>query len=185
MQQSTSKMLDKSKINKATIWTALSAFIAANKDTRYFICIRDDFNENSTLGKLYLSDNLKEMFCYTLEDQIRPKGEKIHGETAIPENLTGYDVDVAKSPKFGEVVTLYTSIESGVYKLEYNGVSFDYIRVHGGNDESDTEGCPLVARYRSTERERIQGSMKNEVKDVAKNWLSEGYFVKWLVINLK
>jgi len=166
------------ELKDSVLLSTVNAIIQTNKDTRYFICFRNDRQENRTIGKLYLSDNINEMFCYTLEDAERD--EKIDRVTAIPVNFDGYDVDIVNSPRFGEVVTLYTEKKGELYILDHSGLRFTQIRVHGGNDEEDTEGCPLVARYRSGNK--IQGSMKNEVVQVAKNWKSEGYFVKWIVV---
>lgn len=75
--------------------------------------------------------------CFTLEDQIReipgkPVDEwKVPGQTAIPAGR--YRVTLENSPRFGaETITLH--------KVP----GFDYIRIHGGNDVDDTEGCPLT-----------------------------------------
>ena len=84
-----------------------------------------------TFGKLSAE------LCFTLEDMVReipgrPVSEwKVDGETAIPEGR--YRVTLENSPKFGpDTITLH-----GI-------VGFDYIRMHGGNFEKDTRGCPLT-----------------------------------------
>ena len=76
-------------------------------------------------------------FCYTVEDRVRevsgrPVREwKVDGETAITAGR--YLLTLETSPRFGpETMTI-------------NGVDgFSGIRIHGGNDERHTEGCPLV-----------------------------------------
>jgi hypothetical protein len=72
-----------------------------------------------------------------LEDAIRERpGQpveawKIKGETAIPAGR--YRVTMETSPRFGiDTITLH------------DVPGFEGVRVHAGNDESQTEGCPLV-----------------------------------------
>ena len=43
--------------------------------------VRDILTPECTLGVLYVND---EEACYTLEDVVRPDGEKVFGQTAIP-----------------------------------------------------------------------------------------------------
>jgi len=65
----------------------------------------------------------------TLEDTVRDV--KIHGQTAIPAGR--YKVELQNSPRFGaDTITLL------------DVPNFQHIRIHGGNDVDDTEGCPLV-----------------------------------------
>jgi hypothetical protein len=87
--------------------------------------------EKRTHGDLYVDG---QWFCYTLEDVVRPV--KIHGETAIPAGV--YPVTLEKSPRFGPNTI-------SVHKVE----NFKHIRVHGGNTENNTEGCPLVGMERT------------------------------------
>ena len=87
--------------------------------------------EKRTHGDLYVDG---QWFCYTLEDVVRPV--KIHGETAIPAGV--YPVTLEKSPRFGPNTI-------SVHKVE----NFKHIRVHGGNHENNTEGCPLVGMERT------------------------------------
>jgi hypothetical protein len=87
--------------------------------------------EKRTHGDLYVDG---QWFCYTLEDVVRPV--KIKGETAIPAGV--YPVTLEKSPRFGPNTI-------SVHKVE----NFKHIRVHGGNHENNTEGCPLVGMERT------------------------------------
>jgi len=73
----------------------------------------------------------------TLEDVIRevpgrPVAEwKIKGKTAIPAGR--YRLILVNSPRFGPDT------------LSIEGVpGFVGVRIHAGNDDADTEGCPLV-----------------------------------------
>lgn len=82
--------------------------------------------KDTTLGKMYVDGVFA---CYTLEDAVREV--KIQDRTAIPKGR--YQVVMESSPRFGpDTMTL----------LEVPG--FSYIRIHGGNDDSDSRGCILV-----------------------------------------
>lgn len=88
-----------------------------------------------TFGKLLAED--EHQLCYTLEDEVReipgkPVSEwKIKGATAIPAGR--YRVTLQDSPRFGrDTLTIH------------DVPGFDYIRMHAGNTEADTEGCPLL-----------------------------------------
>lgn len=76
-------------------------------------------------------------FCYSCEDPVREiagqpvRDWKIDGETAIPAGR--YAVTLDTSPRFGpDTITVH------------NVAGFSAIRIHSGNDEMATEGCPLV-----------------------------------------
>jgi len=88
-----------------------------------------------TFGKLLAGDDHR--LCYTLEDEVReipgqPVADwKIRGATAIPAGR--YRLTMEDSPKFGpDTLTVH------------DVPGFDYIRMHAGNTEADTEGCPLL-----------------------------------------
>ena len=88
-----------------------------------------------TFGRLLADDDHR--LCYTLEDEVReipgaPVADwKIKGATAIP---TGrYRVTLEHSPRFGpDTLTVH------------DVPGFSYIRMHAGNTEKDTDGCPLL-----------------------------------------
>lgn len=107
---------------------------------------RDEYSGIDTPGTIFV-DGVFE--CRSLEDPVRevpgrPTAYwKEDGRTAIPAGR--YRVAMVKSPRFGpDTITL----------LDVPG--FTEIRVHGGNDEDDTEGCPLVGLR--LEREPSDGS---------------------------
>ncbi|OXE34915.1 MAG: hypothetical protein CGW95_17050 [Phenylobacterium zucineum] len=81
-----------------------------------------------TIGELLVDG---EHECWTLEDVMRPGGEKVPGETAIPDGT--YKVIVNHSNRFGCDMPLL---------LEVPG--FTGIRIHSGNLATQTEGCLLV-----------------------------------------
>jgi hypothetical protein len=90
--------------------------------------------ELRTNGDLYVEFVF---FCYTVEDKVREiQGKsvdswKVEKQTAIPSGK--YRVTLQNSPAFGpETITI-------------NDVpGFTFIRMHSGNDETHTEGCPLL-----------------------------------------
>lgn len=95
--------------------------------------VRRWFTPNESIGELFIGDNYLtgKPFCYTLEDEVRPPGEKVMHETAIPYGT--YKVEMTFSPKFGKIMPLIADVPG-----------FTGIRIHTGNDEDDTSGCLLV-----------------------------------------
>lgn len=96
--------------------------------------VREYINKKNTVGKLYANG---EFVGYTLEDALRPI--KIKGETAIPFGF--YKVTLSMSNRFGRIMPLLHDVSG-----------FSGARIHGGNDEDDTEGCPLLGAERSKTR---------------------------------
>lgn len=97
---------------------------------------RDLPGDTFTLGQLHVDGEFE---CYTLEDQERPDGEKVHGRTAIPQGR--YRVIVNASPRFGRPLPLLLNVPH-----------FEGIRIHPGNTTDDTEGCILPGRSRVADR---------------------------------
>lgn len=88
------------------------------------------FQEGRTIGRLFIDGILK---CYTIEDEVRLI--KIKGKTAIPYGT--YEVGTRYSPRF--------SPKFGHEMLWIKNVpDFEYILIHTGNTEYDTEGCLIV-----------------------------------------
>ena len=101
--------------------------------------IRKIFTDYSTIGD-FLINGLR--YYYTLEDKDRqrqPDGSilpwsrdlKVYGETAI---------------SYGrfQVITCFSNRFKKVMPLLLNVPDFDGIRIHGGNTDRDTHGCPLI-----------------------------------------
>ena len=99
---------------------------------------RSIFTEHQTLGKLYLERN-KIYLCDTLEDKFRDltKEAKVFGETCIPCGI--YPVKNIFWPHFNVITPRL-----------YDVPGFDGIRLHTGNTDADTEGCPLVGTVEGT-----------------------------------
>lgn len=75
----------------------------------------------------------------TLEDPDRALeigGKKIHGETAIPRGR--YKVALSFSERFQRLMPLICDVPG-----------FVGVRIHGGNTEANTEGCPLLGSVRT------------------------------------
>jgi pseudouridine-5'-phosphate glycosidase len=76
-------------------------------------------------------------FCYTIEDIVRAPGIKIAGVTAIPSGR--YSVILNKSVRFNRIMPEILDVPS-----------FSGIRIHWGNTALQTEGCPIVGYYYSS-----------------------------------
>lgn len=94
--------------------------------------------------------------CYTLEDVIREQPGvpveqwKVKKETAIPAGR--YRLSLVNSPHFGPDTLTVNDVPG-----------FQYIRIHAGNDDADTEGCLLVGT-RIVEQDDDGGNILNSRK---------------------
>lgn len=84
--------------------------------------------------------------CFGLEDEYRE--DKIAGETRIPKGK--YDVELRTVGGFhGRYSRKYPSLHRGM--LQVMGVpDFEYILIHIGNTDDNTEGCLLVGSGATT-----------------------------------
>lgn len=92
---------------------------------------RRDFSQTTTIGVMFVDEAFQ---CYTLEDvdrHLESGGEKIYGATAIPRGV--YRVKLTMSNRFKRVLPLLENVPN-----------FLGIRIHAGNDHTNTEGCILV-----------------------------------------
>lgn len=100
--------------------------------------IRDTAYNSVTLGKLFING---EFICHTLEDKFREvKGQpvkdwKVPKHTAIPSGK--YQMILSKSVRFNKIMPEVLNVEG-----------FTGIRIHSGNTEADTDGCPLLGLRR-------------------------------------
>jgi len=98
--------------------------------------IRDDEFPTKTFGKMFIDGRY---FGETLEDtdrEMEKGGVKVYGESAIPRGR--YPVTVSVSRRFGREMPEVLDVP------EFRGV-----RIHGGNTEHDTLGCPLLGQVRT------------------------------------
>ena len=98
---------------------------------------------SATIGELLVNDKY---LCDTLEDRVRPEGEKVYGKTAIPEGM--YEVKLTHSPRFKKILPEILNVPN-----------FSGIRIHTGNSSKDTEGCIIVGTW-DGEKEDWVGSSK-------------------------
>lgn len=96
-----------------------------------------------TIGELYVDSSY---MTDTLEDRVRPEGEKVYGKTAIPEGT--YEVKLTHSPRFKKILPEILNVPN-----------FSGIRIHTGNSSKDTEGCIIVGTW-DGEKEDWVGSSK-------------------------
>lgn len=100
------------------------------------VLARTDRLPGVTLGSLSVDDGWE---CFTLEDEARPDGIKIAGETAIPPGQ--YDVEITWSPRFRRQLPLLLNVKG-----------FVGVRIHPGNSPRDTAGCVLVGQALGPDR---------------------------------
>lgn len=98
---------------------------------------------SATIGELLINDK---HLCDTLENRVRPEGEKVYGKTAIPEGT--YEVKLTHSPRFKKILPEILNVPN-----------FSGIRIHTGNSSKDTEGCIIVGTW-DGEKEDWVGSSK-------------------------
>lgn len=114
-----------------------------------------------TIGHLYVDGRY---FCDTLEDADRGltdtmslaaiKLRKIFGKTAIPTGT--YRVKLTYSAKFANKP--WAKKYGGLVPEILNVKGFSGARIHPGNDQYDTDGCPLVGEN------KVKGKVINSVE---------------------
>ena len=95
---------------------------------------------DSTLAEV-LVDGFHE--CFGLEDERRKV--KVPGETCIPEGR--YEIKLrTEGGLHRRYLERFPSTHKGMLWLQ-DVPNFRWIYIHIGNDEGDTDGCPLVGKY--------------------------------------
>jgi hypothetical protein len=110
---------------------------------------RRRLEQQRTIGDLFIDGHL---FCQTLEDVVRPAGEKVPGQTAIPAGR--YEIRLTYSQRFKQVMPQLMLVPN-----------FEGIRIHSGNTEADTSGCLLVGKE-SSDRLVNSRDTYNDLMDV-------------------
>ncbi len=116
---------------------------------------RYNLKSDWTLGKLSVFNKID---GFTVEDEVR--AIKLHGETAIPYGV--YPLGYRQSPKFSSSFLYSDSVNKLIEpkdKSKYPNIKdwrnhdliwvqnvpgFQYILIHWGNTDDDTEGCLIV-----------------------------------------
>lgn len=103
-------------------------------------------NHKATIGAFYIDGIFK---CFTIEDEKR--GTKVAGETRVPEGV--YQVAVRNEGGMNaKYAQSFPTVHKGMiaifnkpnWILENKGMKFQYVMIHIGNNESQTDGCLLV-----------------------------------------
>lgn len=97
---------------------------------------------SATIGELYID---KKYIADTLEDRVRPEGEKVYGKTAIPEGV--YKVVLSYSQRFKKILPEILNVPN-----------FTGIRIHCGNSSADSSGCVLIGTWDGEKEDWISNS---------------------------
>jgi hypothetical protein len=119
--------------------------------------LRVDGTRTRTIGVLIVDGYF---VAYVLEDALR-SGPKVPGETAIP--VGRYQVLLTMSQRFGRVLPLLVDVPQ-----------FTGIRFHGGNDASDTRGCPMVGDQRGIDTISVCAPALDRVIRLIERGLADG-----------
>lgn len=151
------------------------------------------YSLDTSLGRILTPE--KKKFCYSLEDVVRADGVKVStikegkksGFTAIPGGSPGnamrYKMHIAESTRFKREV-VYLSNTPDYWRIAYKGIEFKGVCMHGGNDHSHSDGCPLIA-YNLFEKEfKIQGTAEKEWIELIRQEIKAGNSCYLDVINL-
>lgn len=96
----------------------------------------------ATIGELWVNNS---HLCDTLEDRVRPEGEKVYGKTAIPEGT--YEMVLSYSPRFKKILPEILNVPN-----------FTGIRIHCGNSSADSSGCILVGTWDGEKEDWVSDS---------------------------
>ena len=104
--------------------------------------------KDRTLGILFFKNhetNEKDFLCFTIEDEKR--AVKVYGETRIPQGT--YKIEYRKEGGYhNKYSKRFPSIHRGM--LEIRDVpNFNYILLHIGNSDDDSDGCLLLGNVLS------------------------------------
>ena len=99
---------------------------------------------SATIGELYVDG---EHIADTLEDRVRPEGEKVYGKTAISEGT--YEVKLTYSPRFKKILPEILNVPN-----------FSGIRIHSLNKAEESEGCIGVGEWNRKDTNWISNSRK-------------------------
>ena len=135
--------------------------------------IREPSKDGATLSVLYLDAYA---VCDVLEDEIRevPGVEvvlwKVKGRTAIPSGT--YMLALQNSMRFGADTLTVTCVPG-----------FEYIRIHGGNTQLDTEGCLLPGIRNSENTVKDSRACLQRLRDLVVPAIKRGEPVTIGIIN--
>lgn len=156
----------------------------------WIVTYRWSYSSRTSIGKMFFeytkdfvsspSTSVKEYFGYTLEDTARPSNVKVYGETCLPGGLE-CDVSLFENDHFGKTIIFHTEPDKRTIKI--GPLTWIGSLAHGGNTIADTLGCVLVAKN-FINKDRIQGSLKDELRTFVEQKIKEGYIIKARFVNL-
>ena len=129
--------------------------------------VRRWFGPDKTIGKLYVNGIFR---YFVLEDLVRPEGETVPKQTAIPYGK--YPISVSHSPRLGRKLPLIENVPN-----------FSGIRIHAGVDEKWTEGCLLISRKVENGKLVLDRQAESEITAIISNALDHDQPVTLRVIN--
>lgn len=100
--------------------------------------------KEATIGELLVNNEYQ---CDTLEDRVRPDGEKVYGKTAISAGT--YEIKLTHSPKFRRILPEILNVPN-----------FTGIRIHPLNRAEESEGCIGVGEWNGKDTNWISNSKK-------------------------
>lgn len=129
--------------------------------------IRHWFTTKSTTSVIKVNETY---FGFCLEDVARPDGVKIPGETCIQPGT--YNVTITESERFKRLMPLLNDVPM-----------FKGVRVHWGNSDKDTEGCPIVGYERLPDRVYMSVKAFTDLFYLIQKALDAGEEVTWEITN--
>jgi hypothetical protein len=158
------------------------------------------YTARTTVGKLffqYIKDYVqqplvmvKEEFCYTLGDTLRPDNVKVYGETCLPAGLK-CKVGLFENTHYGKTLILYT--EPDGVTIKWNGLTWTYVLFHNGVSFADTDACvligknliaPVYSNMRVVQEPTIYTGMKDALRAFVEQKVNEGFTVTAEFTNL-
>lgn len=105
-------------------------------------------NNDATLSTIHIDGKF---ICFGLEDEYRAK--KVKGETRIPAGT--YNIGIRKVGGFhGRYRSMFGSFHKGMLQV-LDVPNFEYILIHIGNYEHNTNGCLLVGKNATTDGNKL------------------------------
>jgi hypothetical protein len=118
----------------------------------YLQLLRLRDNGESTIGTLSINGTFE---CFTLEDTHNEP--KVYGKTRIPSGK--YEIKLRNEGGMTQRYAKRFDLHKGMLWLQ-NVENFEWVYIHVGNDEEDTDGCILVGQSCSARKQQnISGSV--------------------------
>lgn len=132
------------------------------------LLLRSDFGEDFTLGTFCFNGRHVGYTCEDKDRHLELGGQKVPKQTAIPRGY--YRLTVSLSQRFGRLMPEILDVPG-----------FSGIRIHGGNNHLDTEGCPLLGAKKTTTGVRECAEVNAKLLRLIQGAEGEGDEV-WIVV---